>query len=138
MPKQVKKAIKLEQAPVKEIEIKIPPSIVQETPITSTILQYMMIMVIVGLIWATFNLSMHIHVPPLNGPAALFFSLACAFTWVNVLKWGVTKPFNCIKCMSGWIALSFALIFHVDHWYLYLPAGLFVGALFEGIKMKFL
>jgi hypothetical protein len=38
--------------------------------------------------------------------------------------------------MSGWIALLFALVFHVDHWYLYLPAGLFVGAVFEAIKMR--
>jgi hypothetical protein len=89
----------------------------------------------IALIYAFFHYGT-ITIIPLSGPAVLFFSLACAFTWVEIMKWGVTKPFTCIKCMTGWIALLLALIFHVDHPYFYLPAGLFIGAVFEAIKMR--
>jgi hypothetical protein len=131
MPKQIKK--KAEQEPEQNLYV-APPF--KKTPIASTVLQYVAIILIGALIYGFFHWN--IHIESLSGPAVLFFSLACAFTWVEVLKWGVTKPFTCIKCMSGWIALLFALIFHVDHWYLYLPAGLFIGALFEAIKMRWL
>lgn len=84
------------------------------------------------------------HIPSLpkrgtmTGLQVVVFALAIAFTWVEVLKWGVTKPFNCIKCMTGWTALVLALTFHVQFWYMYLFLGLFVGAVFEGIKMRWL
>lgn len=72
------------------------------------------------------------------GYLVLFFSLSAAFTWVEILRWGYKKPFNCVKCLAGWFALTMAYIYHTPHWYFYLPAGLFVGALFSAIKMKFL
>jgi hypothetical protein len=84
------------------------------------------------------------HLPSLpergamTGLQVIVFALPFAFMWVEVLKWGVVKPFNCIKCMTGWIAVILALTFHVEFWYMYLPLGLFVGAMFEGIKMRWL
>jgi hypothetical protein len=77
-------------------------------------------------------------VPQMTGLQVIVFSLACAFVWVDILKWGITKPFNCTKCMTGWFSLLFAFMFHVPFWPMYLIAGLFVGSMFEGIKMRWL
>lgn len=76
--------------------------------------------------------------PKLSGAEVLFFSLCLAFFWVEVKKWGIIKPFNCLKCMTGWFALILALIFHIDAWYLYPFAGVFIGAIFSAVKMKWL
>jgi hypothetical protein len=135
MPKEIRKRKVVEEKKEEPLQ-HFPQPHIQKTPIGSTILQYLVIIMAGALIYAFFHFS--IHISPLSGTAVLFFSLACAFTWVEILKWGVTKPFTCIKCMAGWIALLFALVFHVDHPYLYLPAGLFVGAVFEAIKMRYL
>lgn len=77
-------------------------------------------------------------VPQMSGLQVLVFSLACAFVWVEILKWGVTKPFNCIPCMTGWVAVIMAFTFHVDFWYLYLPLGLYIGSMFSAITMRYL
>lgn len=77
--------------------------------------------------------------PPMHPALILFFALACAFAWVEVFKvWKHTKPFNCVKCMSGWFALALAWYSHVPYFGLYLMAGLFVGAMYEAIKMRWL
>lgn len=68
----------------------------------------------------------------------LFFALSIAFTWVEILRWGNRKPFNCIKCMTGWIALIIAGSVQADYWPLYLFGGLFVGAVFDIVKMRYL
>lgn len=78
------------------------------------------------------------HVPQMTGLQVIVFALAIAFTWVEVLKWGVTKPFNCLKCMTAWAAVILAFAFHVEFWLMYLPVGLFVGSMFEGIRMRWL
>lgn len=74
----------------------------------------------------------------MTGLQVVLFSLALSFMWVEVLKWGSVKPFNCMKCMTGWTALILAFTFHVEFWYMYLPVGLMAGAVFGGIKMKWL
>lgn len=74
----------------------------------------------------------------MTGLQVLFFALALAFLWVDVLRWGSVKPFNCLKCMCGWIAVILAFTFHVQFWYFYLSAGLLVGATFEGLRMRWL
>lgn len=77
--------------------------------------------------------------PTMTGPQAIIFALSFAFMWVEVLKWGkLVKPFNCLKCMTAWAAVILAFMFHVEFWPLYLPVGVFVGAMFEGIKMRWL
>lgn len=91
----------------------------------------------VGIYWFCRHGSMPFF-PTMPGYLVLFFALAIAFTWVEVLKWGVTKPFNCVKCMTGWVALLLAIVFHTPFWYLYLPAGLFVGAIYSAGKMRWL
>lgn len=75
----------------------------------------------------------------MTGLQAIIFALSFAFMWVEVLKWWKQiKPFNCIKCLTGWAALILAFTFHVEFWPLYLPLGLFIGSMFEGIKMRWL
>lgn len=75
---------------------------------------------------------------PLEGGAVIVFALACAFVWVEVLHWGSVKPFNCIKCLTGWFALILAFVFHTPHFYLYLPLGVFAGAIYSAIQMRYL
>jgi hypothetical protein len=68
----------------------------------------------------------------------LVFALSAAFVWVEKLRWGVVKPFTCVACLTGWFALILAYWSHADYWILYLPLGLFVGSMWEGIKMRWL
>jgi hypothetical protein len=75
----------------------------------------------------------------MTGLQVIIFALSFAFMWVEVLKWWKhVKPFNCLKCMAGWSAVILAFTFHVEFWYMYLFVGLFVGALFTAIKLRWL
>jgi hypothetical protein len=74
----------------------------------------------------------------MQGYQVIIIALSMAFTWVEVMKWGVTKPFNCVKCMTGWISLLIAGVFHVPYWPFYLFIGLFSGAMYSAIKMRWL
>lgn len=87
----------------------------------------------------------------------IFYSLAIAFCLVEFVIPGLKrryymwrfrrfnpghdrlKPFDCTKCMCGWLALSIALISGYG-WesLLIFAAGVFVGSLFEAIKMRWL
>jgi hypothetical protein len=75
----------------------------------------------------------------MTGAQVVVFSLAIAFTWVEVLKWWKNvRPFNCLKCMTGWVSLILAFAFHVQFWWAYMFVGIFVGAVFGAIKMRYL
>lgn len=74
----------------------------------------------------------------MSGYFIILTALSMAFTQVEILKLGVTKPFNCTKCMTGWLSLIIAAVYQVPYWPYYLFIGLFVGALFEAIKMRWL
>ena len=74
----------------------------------------------------------------MNGLQVILFSLSLAFFWVEILKWGSVKPFNCLKCMTGWVSFIMAWSFGVEYFLLYLPLGVFIGALFTAIKMRWL
>lgn len=76
--------------------------------------------------------------PVLSGIYCLLFGLSLAFFWVEIKKYGVIKPFNCLKCMTGWFTFIIAFTFHTPFAFMYLFVGLFVGALFEAIKMRYL
>lgn len=97
---------------------------------------------IVALFWHRHYIGQHLPSLPergtMTGLQVVVFALAFAFTWVEVLRWGSVKPFNCLKCMTGWVALILAFTFHVEFWYMYLPVGLFVGAMVSAIKMRWL
>lgn len=94
---------------------------------------------IVLLVWHRHRIGQHIpERGTMTGLQVIFFALSLAFAWVEVLKWGSVKPFNCLKCMCGWFAMILAFMFHVEFWYMYLPAGLFAGAMFEGVRMRWL
>ena len=105
--------------------------------IFTSAVQWIMIIAIGVALWYGWSWKLPTF-PSMPGYQVLFFALAIAFTWVEILKWGVTKPFNCVKCMSGWLSLLLAIIFHTPFWYLYLPAGLFVGAIYSAVKMRWL
>jgi hypothetical protein len=74
----------------------------------------------------------------MTGIQAIVFGFSCAFTWVEVLRLGSRKPFNCLKCMCGWFTLIIAGVCHVEYWPFYLPVGVTVGAVFSAIKMRWL
>lgn len=58
---------------------------------------------------------------------------------LNSGKYPARKPFNCIKCMTGWFALVLAVLCGYGFISVLLcAAGLFMGALFEAIKMRWL
>lgn len=81
---------------------------------------------------------LRVTLPTIAGWQAVIFSFSFSFTWVYILKIGVTKPFNCITCLTGWTCLLFAFLFHVEMWYLYIFIGLTVGAIFSALKMRWL
>lgn len=73
-------------------------------------------------------------------------ALAIAFAFVNMVypilarrKFFQRKPFNCIMCLTGWASLGLSLIngYGIGS-ILFMIVGLFVGAMFEGIKMMYL
>jgi hypothetical protein len=74
----------------------------------------------------------------MTGIQAIIFGFACAFTWVEVLHLGSRKPFNCVKCLSGWFTLIIAGVWHVEYWPFYLPVGVAVGAIYSALKMRYL
>lgn len=76
--------------------------------------------------------------PVLSGFYSLLFGLSLAFFWVEIKKYGIIKPFNCLKCMTGWFTFIIAILFHTPFAFMYLFVGLFIGALFEAIKMRYL
>lgn len=103
-----------------------------------SILQWLFVTILIVGCWWLFR-TVTIPAPaPLTGGSTVLFGLALAFVWVEVLKWGSVKPFNCVKCLTGWFAFILAFIFHVPHFYLYLPLGVFVGAIFSAIQMRWL
>ena len=97
---------------------------------------------IVVMIWHRQYIADHLPSLPergtMTGLQVVVFSLAIAFTWVEVLRLGRHKPFNCLKCMTAWFSLILAFAFHVQFWWAYLFVGVFVGAMFGAIKMRWL
>lgn len=93
------------------------------------------------LYFAFFGFHFRFQLPatkPMPGELVVLFGLSAAYVWVDVLKWGVVKPFNCLTCLSGWFCLILAFVFHTHYWYLYLPLGAFAGGLYSSVKMRWL
>lgn len=102
-----------------------------------TVIQWLLIATVLFFIFRGF----HYRIPetrPMPGYLVTLFGLSAAYVWVDVLKIGVTKPFNCILCLTGWFSLAIAFVFHTHFWYFYLPLGSLIGALFTSIKMRWL
>ena len=80
---------------------------------------------------------------PLTHNLILLYSLSFAFFIVEVLPKRIriqkVKPFNCLMCMTGWSAFTLAIIdgykFNAIG---VMFAGVFVGAIFDAIKMRWL
>ena len=68
----------------------------------------------------------------------IILSLSLAYCWVDVLHIGSIKPFNCIMCMTGWFALALGLWCHGLPGIAFMPVGVFTGALFENLRMRYL
>lgn len=81
----------------------------------------------------------------------LFASLSLAFCWVHYINTWLAKmflynpvnpftfkPFTCIKCMCGWFSLITGCYIHGTTGLLMLPAGVFTGAMFEAVSMRWL
>lgn len=68
----------------------------------------------------------------------ILLSFAAAFVWVNILKIGKKKPFNCLTCMSGWFALIFGVWCSGWTGILYMPVAMTVAAIYEEIRMRYL
>lgn len=105
--------------------------------IISTILQWLVVATVLFFIFRGF----HYKIPetrPMPGYLVALFGISGAYVWVDVLRWGVSKPFNCLACLSGWFGLILAFVFHTHYWYLYLPLGGFIGGLFTSIRLRWL
>ncbi len=74
----------------------------------------------------------------MQGVTIIIVALSTAFCWVEFINPFKFKPFNCIKCCTGWIALVFGIYCYSYPGIFMLPIGVFVGAMFEGIKMRWL
>lgn len=73
------------------------------------------------------------------GYQIVFYALALAFCQIEVIRFGSVKPFNCIKCMTGWYAFMLACIAGYGwHSFIFLPVGVFVGATYSAIQMRYL
>lgn len=68
----------------------------------------------------------------------IILALSLAFCQVEVLHFGSVKPLNCVKCMTGWYALGIGCIAIGWHGIVYLPLGVFAGAIYSAIKMRWL
>ena len=82
----------------------------------------------------------------------IIISLAVAFCWVEFIQTTTAaiifiltgnrlldnKPFNCVKCLTGWIALIIGVYLHGWLGLIYLPLGVFTGAIFSAIQMRWL
>ena len=106
----------------------------------STIIQWLIIVAIIFVICYFWRNDLNLNLfkdKQMNGLQVIFFSLSLAFFWVYILQWiKFTKPFNCLKCMTGWIALILAFLFHVEYWPLYLFGGLFAGAIVDRVIQR--
>lgn len=69
--------------------------------------------------------------------------LALSFCWVELLypliRVKLVKPFNCGMCLSGWVSFGLSLINgYIYSSILFLAVGVFVGAMYGAIKMRWL
>ena len=70
----------------------------------------------------------------------IIFSLSLSFCITHVWKPVNFKPFNCMMCLTGWVAwLAGDISYHT--WYtglLFFPVGCFAGAMVESAMMRYL
>jgi hypothetical protein len=101
--------------------------------VISTIIQWLIVLAIIAGIFFLVKGRIHTPVARLTGAEVILFALSISFTFTEVIK-----LFPCLKCVTGWTALLLAFIFHTPFFWMYLFVGLFVGAVFSAIKMRWL
>lgn len=102
------------------------------------ILNWVVFIVAIAAVWFIWKYIKLPVLPTLSGAQVCLFGFALAFTWVEKLRIGSVKPFSCVGCMSGWLTLILAFMFHVEVWYFYLPVGLLIGSIYSMVKMRYL
>ena len=100
--------------------------------ILSTVIQWLIIAAIVAAIFFFAKGRIHFN-GTLTGGQVVLFALAISFAITEAVK-----IFPCMPCVTGWTALILAVAFHTPFAWAYLFVGLFVGALFSSIKMRWL
>ncbi|MEI6187047.1 MAG: hypothetical protein WCP46_00905 [Alphaproteobacteria bacterium] len=82
----------------------------------------------------------------------IIIALSMAFCWVEFIQPTTAaiifiltgnrlldnKPFNCVKCLTGWISLIIGVYYFGWLGLVYLPLGVFTGAIFSAIQMRWL
>ena len=68
----------------------------------------------------------------------IILALSLAYCWVDVLRIGKVRPFNCIMCMTGWFALLCGVVEYGVKGAMFMPVGVFTGMLFENLRMRYL
>lgn len=71
----------------------------------------------------------------MTGWQVVIFGLSFAFVFTQIFL-GTFKPFNCLKCMTGWATLALALYYNVPFPFLYLFVGVLVGAIVDRIFLR--
>lgn len=74
----------------------------------------------------------------MSGFEIVFCGLVAAFFQIEVIHFGSVKPFNCVRCMTGWYSLIIGCIAHGWHGIIFLPIGVFVGSIYSAIQMRYL
>lgn len=105
---------------------------------TSTIIQWVIIILIIPFFIFFPQIKAAIRDIHLSWIQIIVLSLSISFTWVKVLKWGKRKPFNCMKCMTGWTALIIGFMSFGWPGLFFIFIGIFVGSIFEAITLRWL
>lgn len=72
-------------------------------------------------------------------PMVLLTALGISLVWISDIRlFRHTKPFNCMKCLTGWTALTLAFCFNVPFYGAYLFLGALAGAMFDKINNRYL
>ena len=110
-----------------------------------SIAQWLIILVLLsGLVAGSIYVYKHktftaLDLGTMPGCMAIGCALSISFTWVYILKWFKnTKPFSCLKCMTGWTSLIIAYLYLVPYYGFYLFIGLFVGAITDRLIARYL
>lgn len=105
--------------------------------VLSTIIQWIILIAIIIALWYLFRYK-PIHITgDMTGFQCVLFSVSFSFLFTELFKL-TFKPLNCLKCMTGWVALILAFIFNVPFWPFYLFVGAFTGAIIELVIMRWL
>lgn len=68
----------------------------------------------------------------------IMFSVSVSFCITQVWKPLNFKPFNCMMCLTGWVAMITGIGVYDLSGVLFFPVGCFAGAMVEAAMMRYL